>query len=164
MAELFYAAISAIASIILVIWFKLGIKGHFIGFCIGAITAAIFGWWSIRDYLDFSKLHREWWPKLIKFGAPLIPAGLGMYALNTTDRWFIVYYHGQSALGIYAVGAKFVMLVLFAVNAFRQAWWPIFMDALHKPDGPGLFRAIARLYMGLGIISVVVLTSLSNGN
>lgn len=156
-----YAAMSSISALILVVWFKLGIKGHFIGFCIGAIIAAVFGWWTIRDYLDFSKLHREWWPSLIRFGVPLIPGCLAMYALNSSDRWFIMYYCGQGALGIYAVGAKFVVLFSLAVEAFRQAWGPLAIDALNRSDGHELFRAVARLYLGLGAICVVIVTAVS---
>jgi len=156
-----YAVIGTVISLTLVIWFGWDIKGHFIGFGIGAITAAGLGWYAARDYLDFSSLHRRWWPRLLKFGLPFLPAGLGMYVLNTTDRWFIIHYHGQGPLGIYAVGAKFVILILVMVNAFRTAWWPISLDVLHKPEGPGLFRTISRLYLGLGIVGVITLTSLS---
>lgn len=156
-----YVVISSAISIILVVFFKWGIIGYFTGTCAGAGIAAIFGCWLIRDYLDFSKLHKEWWPKLLRFGTPFIFGELAMYALYTTDRWFIIHYHGQAALGIYAVGAKFVILVLVAVNAFRAAWWPMAMDALHSENGPGLFQIVSRLYLGLGIICVVLLTVLS---
>ena len=155
------AVLSAIISITLVVWLNWGIIGYFVGFGIGSIFAAIFGCWGIRDYLDFSALHKNWWPKLLKFGVPLMPAGLAMYVLNTADRWFINYFHGQNALGMYAVGAKFSMFIALAVNAFRQAWWPVSMDALHSPDSSELFRTVARLYLGLGITFVVLLTSLS---
>lgn len=155
------AVLASIISITLVVWLGWGIKGYFVGFCISGVISAVFGWLAVRDYLDFSKLHREWWPKLIKFGAPLIFSGLAMYALHTTDRWFIIHYHGQSALGIYAVGAKFVILISFAIDAFRRAWWPIAMDALNRPDGPELFRTVSRLYLGLGVVCVVMLTFLS---
>ncbi len=156
-----YVVISSALSILLVVCFGWGIKGYFAGTCIGGVIAAIFGYWLIRDYLDFSKLHKEWWPKLVKFGPPFIFNGLATYALYNTDRWFIIYYHGQGELGIYAVGAKFVIFVLVAVNAFRAAWWPMAMDTLHSKDGHALFQTVARLYLGVGVICIVVLTYLS---
>jgi O-antigen/teichoic acid export membrane protein len=156
-----YVSISSVISILLVVFFGWGIIGYFTGTCIGAGIAAIFGCWLIRDYLDFSKLHNEWWPKLLKFGSPFIFGELAMYALYTTDRWFIMHYQGQNGLGIYAVGAKFVIFVLVAVNAFRAAWWPMAMDTLHSENGHKLFQTVARLYLGLGVILVVLLTFLS---
>ena len=159
--SLLCVVVSSLISFLLVFYFRWGIIGYFTGTCLGAGMAAIFGFWLIRDYLDFSRLHKEWWPKLLKFGTPLIFSALAMYALNNTDRWFIIHYYGQGELGIYAVGSKFVIFILVAVNAFRAAWWPMAMDMLHSVDGPKLFQAVARLYLGLGVIYVVVLTYLS---
>lgn len=152
---------SAAVAITLIIWLGFGIFGFFVGSLAASFFVAIWGWWRIRKYLDWSGWHNEWWPKVLKFGAPLVPAGLAMYVLNTSDRWFISFYHGQDALGLYAVGAKFAMLIAMAVNTFRQAWWPIAMDAMHSEDGIELFRIIGRCFLGIGLAGVVLLTALS---
>lgn len=152
---------SAAIAITLIVGFGFGVIGFFIGMLSGSALAAIFGWLRIRNYIDFSGWHREWWPKVFKFGAPLVPAALAIYVLNSADRWFISYYHGQDALGLYAVGAKFAMLISMAVATFRQAWWPVAMDAMHGEDGPVLYRTMARLYLGLGSAGIVFLTALS---
>jgi O-antigen/teichoic acid export membrane protein len=152
---------SAAIAITLIVGFGFGILGFFVGMLSGSVLAATFGWWRIRNYVDFSRWHSSWWPKVLKFGAPLVPAGLGMYVLNSADRWFISYYHGQDALGLYAVGAKFAMLISMAVTTFRQAWWPVAMDAMHSKDGPEVYRTIARLYLGIGSAGVVFLTAIS---
>lgn len=152
---------SAAVAITLIVWFGFGILGFFIGSLSASVFGALWGWWRIRQYLNWTRWHRDWWPKVLKFGAPLVPAGLAMYVLNTADRWFISYYHGQDALGLYAVGAKFAMLIAMAVTTFRQAWWPVAMDAMHSKDGPALYRTIARLYLGIGSAGVVFLTAIS---
>ena len=152
---------SAGIAIILIIGLGFGILGFFIGILSGSILAAMFGWWRIRNYLDFSGWHRQWWPRLIRFGAPLVPAALAMYVLTTSDRWFINHFNGQEALGLYAVGAMFAMLIGTAVTTFRKAWWPVAMDALQSEDGPALFRTIGRLYLGVGAAGIVFLTALS---
>lgn len=145
----------------LVLGLDQGINGFFLGTAIGSFATALFGWFLVRDYLDFSKWHREWWPRLLKFGVPLLPSGLAFYAMSTADRWFVQYYHGAEALGLYAVGAKFSMLMALGIETFRKAWWPMAMDAMHSVDGPQTFRMIARLFMGLGVAGVVYLTFLS---
>jgi O-antigen/teichoic acid export membrane protein len=152
---------SAAIALTLIILLGFGVLGFFVGMLAGAVLASIIGWWGIRDYLDFSQVHRNWWPKLLKFGAPLVPAGMAMYVLNTADRWFVNYYHGQSALGLYAVGAKFAVVVSVAVATFRLAWWPIAMESIHGGRGEELFRLIARFYLGIGVVGVVLLTAIS---
>jgi O-antigen/teichoic acid export membrane protein len=147
--------------LLFVLVFDQGILGFFLGAFVASIAVAVVGWFRIREYLTFERLHTDWWPQLLRFGAPLVPAGLAMYFMSTADRWFVQYYHGAEALGIYAVGAKFALLMALAVETFRKAWWPIAMDAMHSDDGPETFRLIARLYMGIGIAAVIILTLLS---
>ena len=153
--------LAATLALILIVCYDFGILGFFWGSLIGAILAALFGWWRVRIYLDLSQWHIQWWPRLMKFGAPLLPAGFAMYVLNTSDRWFINHFNNQEALGLYAVGAKFAMLISLAVVTFRQAWWPVAMDAINSEDGPILFRTIGRLYLGCGSAAVVVISAFS---
>lgn len=155
------AVLSACLILTLTLIFKLGIIGYLAGGLISAMTVAMFGCYKMRAYLDFSKIHFSWWPKLLRFGLPLLPAGLAMYFMNTADRWFINYYHGEEALGVFSVGAKFALIMALAVETFRKAWWPIAMDSMYKEDGQLLFRTIAQLYIGLGSVAVLVLTVFS---
>jgi O-antigen/teichoic acid export membrane protein len=153
--------LSATIALIMILQFDSGIAGYFWGALAGAFTAAILGWWRLRTFLDLSGWHKDWWPRLLKFGAPLVPAGLTMYILNTSDRWFVSHFNGPIVLGYYAVGAKFAMLLSMAVLTFRRAWWPIAMDAIHSYTGKELFNVISKLYLGIGIAIVVLLTTLS---
>ena len=155
------AALSAALILIFVLGFDQSIFGYFLGNTIAALAVAMLGWYMSRDYLDFSKWHRAWWPQLFKFGSPMLLAGLAFYAMSSADRWFVQHYHGAEALGLYAVGAKFALIVMLVIETFRKAWWPIAMDAMHSDNGPENFRMIARLFMGLGVASVVYLTFLS---
>ena len=155
------SVMAALLVLSLVLFFDQGILGFFLGVAISSIIIAIFGWFCIRDYWQFDRIHWDLWPQLVRFGAPLIPAGMAIYFMNTADRWFIQYYHGAEALGLFAVGSKFALLIALAVETFRQAWWPIAMDAMHSEDGPETFRIIARLYMGLACAGIVGLTVLS---
>ncbi len=152
---------AAVLVLVFVLGFDQGIFGYFAGSLLASAGAAAMGWWLARDYLDFGRLQRDWWPRLLRFGAPLVPAGLAMYVMNTADRWFVQHYHGDVALGVYAVGAKFALIVALAIETFRKAWWPIAMDAMHSDDGPETYRTIARMFMGVGVAAVVYLSFLS---
>ncbi|MFC1749417.1 oligosaccharide flippase family protein [Pseudomonadota bacterium] len=147
--------------LLFVLKFDQGIMGYFLGSMISGLLVAGLAWYLVREYVDFSTWHTEWWPKLLKFGAPLLPAGLAFYGMSSADRWFIQYYQGEHVLGLYAIGATFALLVALVVETFRKAWWPIAMDAMHSDDGPETFRIVARLFMGIGAAAVVMLTFMS---
>jgi len=153
--------LSASFILMIVIFFQQGIIGYFYGIVLGSLCSAVLGWYWAREYLCFKKLYIDMWPKLLRFGLPLVPAGMGMYVMNTTDRWFIQHYHGVDALGLYAVAAKFALLLALVIETFRKAWWPIAMDAMHSDDGPETFRMIANLFIGLGVSGIIFLTLLS---
>lgn len=155
------SVLSAILILSFVILFDQGILGFFLGTGIASVAMAIIGWLRIRDYWQFKEIHFNLWSQLIRFGAPLMPAGMAIYFISTADRWFIQYYHGPESLGVYAIGAKFVILLTLVVETFRKAWWPIAMDSMHSKDGPETFRTIARLYMGLATSGIVLLTAFS---
>ncbi len=147
--------------LIFVLIFHQGIIGFFLGSTISALIIGCIGWILAREYLDFSELKIKLWPRLMKFGLPLLPAELGFFAMNASDRWFVRHFHGEDALGIFSVGAKFALLLAFVIDMFRKAWWPVAMDSMHSDDGPETFRTIARLYMGVGVAAIIYLTFLS---
>jgi len=151
----------AAMAITLVVGFHGGIMGYIIGFAVGSAVAAGIGWVRIRHYINLSQWHFDWWPRLLRFGLPLMPAGLVLLVMNTADRWFINSYQSQTELGLYAVAAKFSLIIAMATENFRKAWWPIGMDAMHSKDGPELFRMVSRLYLGMGMAGVVLLTTCS---
>lgn len=156
-----HTAIAATLVLLLVLGFGQGILGFFLGSSIASLMMAIYGWYLARDYLELSTWHSAWWPRLFRFGAPLLPGGLAFYGMSTADRWFIQHYHGETALGIYAVAAKFSLIMALGIETFRKAWWPLAMDAMHAHDGQETFRMIARLFMGLGVAAVVYLAFLA---
>ena len=147
--------------IICIVFFDKGILGYFIGSIISSVLVALLGWHQIKEYFDASHLHFDWWPQIIKFGAPFVPAELAFFLMSSADRWFVKYYHGGTELGLYSVGAKFCILLSLVIMTFRQSFWPIALDAMHSSDGPATFRLIGRLYIGVCCAGVVLLTSIS---
>lgn len=154
-------AIAAAAILALVLLFDQGVLGYFLGTTLAALLTAAVGWWLVRAYVDFSIIHWDRWPNLLRFGAPLLLSDLAFYFMNSTDRWFVLHYRGEAELGIYALGAKLAMLIALAIETFRKAWWPIAMDAMYSPDGPETYRMIARLFVGLTSSAVVAITLIS---
>ena len=155
------AIISAVLILVLVIYFEKGVLGYFVGAVVASIIVAIFSWWKIREFVDFKHFHYNLWPKLLKFGTPLLPAGLAMYVMSTADRWFVQYYYDVGELGIYAVGAKFALIMALAIEMFRKAWWPIAMEAINSKNGPETIRLISRIFVGFGLAGVIYVTYLS---
>ena len=61
---------TAALTILFVVYLNGGVLGFFIGNTTGSLVAAVVGWSAIRGFLDWSKWHRDWWPRLMHFGVP----------------------------------------------------------------------------------------------
>ncbi len=139
----------------------MGIEGYFLGNMIGMFLAMLVGWIATRDYRYWKNIEVELWKPFLKFGLPLVPAGLMIWVMTASDRWFVMNMLGSYETGLYAVAAKFAMLMALVVETFRKAWWPIAMDMLHKEDGAKFFRVVSLWYIVLGTLGAMILTVIS---
>ena len=136
-----------------------GVPGYFAGTLGGALMIAAPAWWMNRQFVRMGSWAPGMWLTLLRFGLPLVPASMAMVAMNSTDRWFIQAILGPTDLGLYAVAARFAAGMGVVVQAFRLSWWPIAMEAMQTPEGPAVFRQVARLYAGTMAAGVVALST-----
>jgi len=140
---------------------KMGIEGYLLGGMFGMFISMIIGWMATKDYRYWTKIEVGFWKDFLKFGLPLVPSGLMMWVMMASDRWFVMNMLGAYETGLYAIAAKFAMLMTLAVETFRKAWWPIAMDMLHKEEGTVFFKNIALWYIIGGTIGAIILTVIS---
>lgn len=144
-----------------VVVLDLGIEGYFLGAMVSSMICASVGLMILRSNIKLFLWKYTWWKKIIAFGLPLMPSGLIMWAMNTTDRWVLNYFGSSEFVGIYAIGAKFAMIITVGIEIFRQAWWPVIMEAVQTAEGKNLLRFVSKLYLGIGLALVVFLTAIS---
>ncbi len=140
---------------------KLGIFGYLLGTTLGYLIASIFSIYKIKNYLSLDKIHNFLWPKVLKFGLPLSIASIIFYLMNTADRFFIDIYRGEYELGLYSVAAKLSLIISGFVYPFRNAWWPWAMDLIYKKNGNRLISEMSKIYLGISLTIMMVLSYLS---
>jgi O-antigen/teichoic acid export membrane protein len=57
-----------------------------------------------------------------RFGLPLVPAALALWAINFVDRLFLAQYKGQVEVGVYSVAVRISSAIVFVMIAFQLAW------------------------------------------
>jgi O-antigen/teichoic acid export membrane protein len=96
--------------------------------------------------------HRRHLERMVRFGAPLIFANLGLFVLNFSDRFFLQHLRSLDVVGVYAVGYKFgyMMNYLFVQPFFVM--WQSRMYAIHaQVEHPKIFKQVFVLY-SLGLV------------
>jgi O-antigen/teichoic acid export membrane protein len=109
------------STLVLVVGLHEGALGLLIGNFIGTLCVyvVLLGYRHEQLGLQFDRgLFRG----MQRFGLPLVPSALALWAINFIDRVFIGGYKGQAEVGVYSAAIKIASVITFAMFAFRTAW------------------------------------------
>ncbi len=109
------------ATVILVVGFHQRAMGVVVGNWIGTLSVylVLLGY---RRYQLGLQFDRRLFRAMNRFGLPLVPSQLALWALAFSDRFFIAKFKGQAAVGYYSVGVRIASASLLLLAAFRLAW------------------------------------------
>src|SRR5947207_1826960 len=108
-------------TVLLVVGLHKGAPGAVVGNFVGtlAVYLVLLGY---RRYQLGLRFDRRLFREMNRFGLPLVPSALALWAINFIDRIFIAQYKGQSEVGVYSVAVRISSAIVFLMMAFRLAW------------------------------------------
>jgi O-antigen/teichoic acid export membrane protein len=109
------------ATVALVVGFHKGAVGLLIGNFVGTLCVYVVLLAYRREQLGL-QFDRELFRGMQRFGLPLVPSALALWAINFVDRLFVAGYKGDSEVGVYSAAVKIASVITFAMFAFRTAW------------------------------------------
>jgi O-antigen/teichoic acid export membrane protein/glycosyltransferase involved in cell wall biosynthesis len=109
------------ATVLLVVTFHEGPLGVLVGNFIGTLCVylVLVGY---RRYQLGLVFDRKLFRAMNRFGMPLVPAALALWAVNFIDRLLIALFKGQGEVGVYSVAVRVSSAIVFLMIAFRTAW------------------------------------------
>jgi O-antigen/teichoic acid export membrane protein len=113
--------ITVAATVLLVVVFDQHALGVLVGNFIGTLCVylVLVGYHREQLGLQFDRsLLRE----MNRFGMPLVPSALALWAINFVDRLFVAHYKGPAEVGVYSVAVRIASAIVFLMVAFRTAW------------------------------------------
>jgi O-antigen/teichoic acid export membrane protein len=131
-ASLVNIAITIGATVLLVVVLDAGPLGVLAGNASGTLIvyAALLGY--RREQLGFA-FDRELLRRMNRFGLPLVPSALALWATNFSDRFFLVKLSGPDEVGRYSLAVRVASAMVLLVTAFRTAW-PAFAYSIEDDD------------------------------
>jgi O-antigen/teichoic acid export membrane protein len=144
--------------ITLVIFMQKGVEGAMWA-RIGSSVLVLFLAFAGFNYRKYS-FHFSWrWARqLLKYGFPLIWAGIAAWIYNSSDRFFLLHYHDLHEVGIYSIGAVFSQPVLLINMAVQMSFGVLFFQAYYKeadeakPASRKMAIDIYLLYLAGGVL------------
>jgi len=155
------ALVGRAASIVLSLSMLLYLIGKFYGYFVGLViselvVSAILFYWFFKHYrIAVSQVSKVLSVKLIKFGLPLLISELSYLLLTYIDRYMIVAYHGEDALGLYSVGYNLAAylsdMMMFSLGA---AVIPIYVG-IHEKEGREKTEEFLKKCMKYLLIAII---------
>jgi O-antigen/teichoic acid export membrane protein len=109
------------ATVLLVVGLDKGPTGAVVGNFVGTLAVYLV-LLAYRRYQLGLELSRDLLRQMNRFGMPLVPSALALWAINFIDRIFIAQYKGQAEVGVYSVAVRISSAIVFLMIAFRLAW------------------------------------------
>jgi len=109
------------ATVAFVVGLRWGATGVVVGNFAGTLCvyAALLAY--RREQLGL-QLDRPLLREMNRFGLPLVPSALALWALNFSDRFFLVKLSGADEVGLYSIGVRLASAMVLLLTAFRTAW------------------------------------------
>ncbi len=70
-----------------------------------------------KQYFDWNLLKQ-----MVVFAIPLIPMTIMMWVLTLSDRYVLLYFHGENAVGLYGIGLRITTLLNVVISAVMTAY------------------------------------------
>jgi len=120
-ASLANVLLTIVTTILLVVVYDQGPLGVVVGNFAGTLLVylALLGYRREQLGLQFD---RELLRRMNRFGLPLVPSGVALWALNFSDRFFLARISGQDDVGRYSLGVRIASAMVLLLVAFRTAW------------------------------------------
>ena len=137
--------VNVFLNILLVLYFKFGIEAVFVSnLAASALTLFIFLpeiISNIKPVINISLLER-----LLKFGLPYLPAGLGSMLIQGIDRPILTKLTDLETAGIYSANYKLGIFMMLFVSMFQYAWQPFFLQQADEKDAKKVFSKVLTYF------------------
>ena len=150
-------SINVVLNLVLILKFKMGIEAVFISNLIASGFTFILLMPSIAKSLRFS-FSKKIFVRMLKFGLPYLPAGLGSILIQVIDRPIMEHLTDLNTLGIYQANHKLGIFMMLFVSMFQFAWQPFFMQESKNEDAKKVFSKVLTYFTLTASIILIVLS------
>jgi len=120
-ASLVNISITIGATVLFVVGFEWGATGLVAGNFTGTLCVYVALLAYRREQLGL-QFDRSLYRAMEKFGLPLVPSALFLWATNFSDRFFLVKLVDTNEVGLYSIGVRIGSAIVLLLAAFRTAW------------------------------------------
>jgi O-antigen/teichoic acid export membrane protein len=135
----------------------MGIEAVFISNLVASVITFFLLTPYILKFLEL-KFKSSIFKRMLKFGIPYLPAGLGSILIQVIDRPIMEKLTDLNTLGIYQANHKLGIFMMLFVSMFQYAWQPFFMQESKSEDAKKIFSKVLTYFTLAASIILIVLS------
>lgn len=145
---IFLSLLTILFNIVFIAKFRLGISGFLLSLLLANCISNIYLFFSLQlfKYFNIKLITKNEMRNLLQFSIPLIPNSIAWWLTNAVGRYFILFYLGTAANGIYAVSNKIPTLLSVVSSIFTQSWQLSAIEEGESKDKNKFFSKIFDFY------------------
>ncbi|WP_195960452.1 lipopolysaccharide biosynthesis protein [Enterococcus casseliflavus] len=133
--------LTVVLNILFLVVLRWGISGYFYSLIIANIVSILYltKKMKILSYIKFRSITKVHLREMLSYSIPMIPNMIMWWVVNSSTRYFILYYNGASENGLYAVASKLPALITMLAAIFSQAWQLSSVEEYNSKDKEDFF-------------------------
>lgn len=112
---------------------------------------------KIHKYLKIKLSDKIIKKRLVLYSIPLIPNLISWWFMNVSDRYFLAFYKGIEANGIYAISNKFPSILIMLNSIFSLAWQESAITEYNSKDRNKFYTKMFNVLISIEFTSVIIL-------
>lgn len=151
-------------NILCLIVFKLGVVGYLLSYVMGYFCG--FGYLFCAGKMYKNVLERRLFDKyllrdMLAYSIPLIPNAICWWVNNSSDKYLVSFFCGNSALGVYSIAYKIPSLLSMIMTIFFSAWQISSVENFGSEASKKFYSDVFDKLMLLSICTSIFLISVS---
>lgn len=145
------------AGVTLVVNLKWGVLGAQLASFTSSAFVVVFSFFFYTRNKYTYQFSFAWAKKMLKYGFPLVFAGVAVWVYSASDRFFLLYYQNLQDIGYYSIGSTFSQ-PLGLINAAVQMSWAVLFyeiynkESAEKTESKAAISVLVKYYIILGCI------------
>lgn len=150
--------LSALLSILFVVYLRLGIEGYLMAILIANIASIPYFAFKRRQIFSQKwEFNRQLSKRILHYSIPLIPNNIMWWLIHSSSRMFISFFLGISANGLFAVSSKIPAVINMVSQIFLQAYQLSAFDEYDNDEGSDFSAKLIDVYMEILFIGTSVI-------
>jgi O-antigen/teichoic acid export membrane protein len=142
------------ATVVLVVFEGQGARGLLLG-NFGSSALVVVGLWVLLAKRFSLRVRIADLGAMFRFGLPMVPADMSVYALQVADRFYLYRGYGRAAAGQYSIALQLATVVFVFVRGFQYAWPPLAYSISSDEEASRLYSLVTTYFvLATGVVVV----------